>query len=296
MPQDFRFLARIRRMGHPSSDYGAVYAVEKGQVLSRVETLHLAFMGIEGAQTVVGISDVLTRPEGIGRGYARTLLREVHRREKARGRNWSFLWTRRTWGAHRLYESLGYEDVYSPPSALREIPRSRRSAPPAGYRWRNVSRADAGRLERLLLRATAGRLGFVPRSRGSFRIRFELGWRKPENHRILLCRGREVGYAQLSEDSSWNLSTNEVTVTSAQHTTPMIEALEALARGRWLTFQGTSFVRDTESVLAGRGYAIYPSSHIVLMAKPLRSSASRGEDLRTVFRTARVSNHRGDSF
>jgi hypothetical protein len=49
-------------------------------------------------------------------------------------------------------------------------------------------------------------------------------------------------------------------------------------------------------VLAGRGYAIYPSSHIVLMAKPLRSSAARGEDLRGVFRRAGVSIHRGDSF
>jgi GNAT superfamily N-acetyltransferase len=130
-------------MGYPTSDYYGVYAVEDDQVLSRVETLQLAFRGFEGSQTVVGVADVLTRPEGLGRGFARRLLQEVHRRESARGRAWAFLWTHRTWGAHHLYESLGYEDVYSPPTWLRAIPRAMRQAPPAGYRWRSARTRDA---------------------------------------------------------------------------------------------------------------------------------------------------------
>ncbi|MGD0250899.1 MAG: GNAT family N-acetyltransferase, partial [Thermoplasmata archaeon] len=295
-PQDVKFIRRLQHMGHPASDYWGVYAVEDDQVLSRVETLHLGFTGRTGPQTVVGISDVLTRPNGVGRGFARALLQEVHRRETAAGRTWSFLWTHRTWGAHHLYEELGYEDAYSPPHALRPIGRRARREPPLGYRWKVSRPSDAGRLERLLAIATEGRLGFVPRSRGSTRIRFRVGWRKPENLRILSRGSRAVGYAYLADDGPWNLTTQEVVVTSPDHREAMLDALEVLARGRWLTFQSTSFVRDSDPILREHGFAVYPASHVVLMAKPLGSQSSRGEDLRRVFRDPGFSSHRGDMF
>jgi GNAT superfamily N-acetyltransferase len=298
-PQDWEFIRRLRRhrrTGLPCSEYYAVYAVDEDRVLSRVETLDLVFTGPSGPQTVVGISDVVTRPEGLGRGFARGLLREVHRRGIDQGRDWSFLWTHRTWGAHRLYEELGYEDVYSPPYALRKIPRSARRTPPTGYRWRVASASDAARLERLLAADTARRLGFVPRKPGSARIRFRVGWRKPENHRILSRRSRPVGYAYLSEDSRRNLVAGEVVLTSPAHREAMIGALEGLARGRWLTFQNTTFVRDTDALLRARGYAVYPAAHVVLMAKRLTGAGARGEDLRTVFEDALFSGHRGDMF
>jgi len=295
-PQDLSLIRRLQRMGHPASDYWGVYAVEDGQLLSRVETLHLTFAGRRGPQPVVGVSDVLTRPEGIGRGLARALLEEVHRREIAGGRAWSFLWTHRTWGAHRLYRDLGYEDVYSPPNALRRIPRSARREPLAGYRWRVARAPDAERLERLLATATKGRLGFVPRPRGSARIRFHLGWRRPENHRILFREDHAVGYAHLSSTSLWNLTSNEVVVTAPDHTEAMVAGLEGLARGRWLTLQGTSLVRDSESWLRARGYSVLPRSHTVLMARSLGRRAVRGEDLGKGCADPRFSSHRGDMF
>jgi len=295
-PQDFDLIRRLRRMGHPASDYWGVYAVEDGQVLSRVETLQLPFRGRAGPQTVVGVADVLTLPEGTGRGLARALLQEAHRRETARGRGWSFLWTHGTWGAHRLYLSLGYQDVYSPPNALRLVPRTTRREPPAGYHWRVARAADTDRLARLLARATEGRYGFVPRPRESTRIRFSLGWRRPENHRILFRGARAEGYAHLASSNSWNVTVNEVVVPSSDHSEAMIAGLEGLARGRWLTFQGTSFIRDAESQLTSRGYRILPRSHAVLMAKPLGARASRGEDLRKVCGDPLYSSHRGDMF
>jgi GNAT superfamily N-acetyltransferase len=295
-PQDLRFIRRLQRWGHPVSDYYALYAVEGGEVLSRVESLQLPFTGRTGLQLVVGVSDVLTRPEGLGRGFARTLLRSVHRREVASGRQWSFLWTHRSWGAHRLYESMGYADVYSPPNALGPVRRRRRSARPAGYRLAPETASDGSRLERLLTAASRGRLGFVPRPPGSFRTRIRLGWRKSANHHVLTTGSRAVGYAHFSDDSRWNLTANEVAVTSSEHREPMLRSLEAYAGRRPLTFQGTSFVRDSEDLLRAQGYTILPTSHGVLMAKALVGRSAVAEDLRKVFTDPGLSIHRGDMF
>ncbi|MFI5415466.1 MAG: GNAT family N-acetyltransferase, partial [Candidatus Lutacidiplasmatales archaeon] len=282
-PQGVEFIRRLRRTSHPSSDYFAVYAVDDGKLLSRVETLQLPFTGPTGSDVVVGISDVLTRPDGVGRGLARSLLDEVHRRERVRGRHWSYLWTRRSWGAHRLYESMGYKDVFSPPSALGEAGRSRRRRSDLGYRLTPERSTDGRRLERVLREATAGRLGFVPRTPGSFRTRIYLGWRKPESHLLLRRGARTVGFAHLSDDSRWNLSVNEVVVTGSEHQEPMVRCLEGLAGRRSLTFQGTTFVRDAERFLRARGYQVLAASHSVLMAKALGPRRTTGADLRTVF-------------
>jgi hypothetical protein len=92
------------------------------------------------------------------------------------------------------------------------------------------------------------------------------------------------------------VSVNEVVVISPGHSDAMIAGLEGLARGRWLTFQGTSWVDDWAAMLQERGYARLPESHSVLMAKRLGARVLRGEDLRKVFSDPRYSNHRGDLF
>ncbi|MCI4365423.1 MAG: GNAT family N-acetyltransferase [Thermoplasmata archaeon] len=294
--QDIVFIRRLLQLGLPSSKYFAVYAVDQGQVLSRVETLSLGFVGHGGPQPVVGISDVLTRPDGSGRGFARALLEEVHRREVAAGRKWSFLWTHPSWGAHRLYESLGYTDVYSPPVALRPVRSGLRRTPPRGYHWTVARAEDASRLERLLWSATAQRWGFVPRFPGSFRLRFGVGWRKPANHRILLRGSRSVGYVHLGAVDRWRVVANEVVVVPGESAESMLDALEGIARGRWLVLGMTSFTRDAAPLLESRGYSIHAKTHETLMAKRLASGSSLGDDVGPDCEDPRFSSHRGDMF
>lgn len=295
-PQDDRFLGRLRRLGYPTTDYWGVYAVEGDELLARVETLRLPFTGRTGTQPVVGVADVVTRPPGLGRGYARALLQEVHRRSRADGARWSFLWTRRSWGAHRLYESLGYQDIYSTPYALGRVPSSAARRPPGRYRLLVAGAADAGRIERILLSATHGRLGFLPRPPAQATLRARLGGRSWKNFRILFDGRRPVGYAYLSDDRPWNLTASEVVVPSPEHRPAMLAALRSLARGRWLTFQSTSFVTDAEVDLREGGFLVSPVSHAVLMAKPLVPARKLGEDLRPLGSDPAFSNHRGDMF
>ncbi len=270
-PVDLGTIRRLRREGYPASPYWGVYVLEGERLRSRVETIELPFRGPHGSETVAGIADVLTQPDAAGRGHARKLLREVHRRERALGRRLAFLWTRRTWGAHRLYEHEGYANVYSPPSAVAWIPSGRRPRS-ASYAWRSARRADASRLERLLTSATADRWGFYPRPDGSFRLRFRMEWRRPENHRFLSVDGRDVGYVHLGSSTSWAVVVNEVMLTDPRWIRTAVLAVEALAAGRWLALQGTSFVRDAEAILRRRGYQLLPVSHAVLMARSLRDA------------------------
>jgi GNAT superfamily N-acetyltransferase len=294
-PLGIEYIRKLRRLGFPATDYFSVYAVEDGQIVSKVETIDIQFSSAAGKATVTGISEVLTRPDGVGRGFAGALMDHVHRREKARGRRWSLLWTHRTWGAHRLYERLGYRDVYSFPSALKKLGRGPRTASPRGYSWRRVEREKTGILDRLLATSTRGRWGFAHRFPRSFHARMALGWNEPNHYRVLTYRSVPVGYAR-AVPGPRGLSVEEVVVTDEEHTDAMIRALERIASGNWLTITRTSFVRDAGELLRDRGFQLYPMAHATMMAKPIRANPGGRDDPAQVCASAKFTCHRGDMF
>ena len=294
-PRGVDFVRRFRTLGLPVAEYYAVYAVEDGRILSRVEVVRPEFTSEAGSQVVCGLADVATRPDSVRRGLAGRLIREVHRRESALGMRWSFLWTHRSWGAHTLYERLGYRDVYSLPSALG--PSGRRRAPrlPSGYEWVTATRRDLATLGRIFRSSTRGRLGFVHRPPGLLSARVRMGWRVPENHRILYHRRIAVGYAHLTF-APWHVGVNEVLIEDSEHMIPMIDALESTAPERSISLSSTTFVRDAQHELERRGYVVYPVAHATLMARPLTRETRRAEDPARVCADPRFSCHRGDSF
>jgi GNAT superfamily N-acetyltransferase len=296
-PLDARYMGRLRSLGYPVSDYQALLAVENSQVLGKVETIFLPYVTPTGHETAAGISGVETRPDALRRGIARALLEEAHERERTAGRRWAFLWTHPTWVAHHLYEELGYRDVYFPPSALRVIPRSPRPTLPPGYNWRPIRSGDHEILERLLQVASRERLGFIPRYPGSFRLRFQLGWRQPSEFRLLSRGSDPVGYAHAPAGHSARTA-YEAVVTSPRHAPALLGALEQEAAGGWLALARTTFITDHAELLRRRGYALYRYSHSTLMAKPLRrdSRRPRARDPAVVCRSPAFSFHGGDVF
>ncbi|MCI4353571.1 MAG: GNAT family N-acetyltransferase [Thermoplasmata archaeon] len=296
-PQDESFLRRLRRLGFPYSDYQALFAIEGDQVLGKVETIVLPFVTASGTQPVLGVTGVSTRPDALERGIATILLEQAHARERHSDRKWAFLWTHRSWGAHRLYERLGYRDVYSPPAALRRIPPSARRPVPNGYGWETLKTAEVPFLDRVLHAGSRERHGFIPRFPGSFRLRFQMGWRHLSEYNLLRKGSVPVGYAFATSNPA-AIAAYEVVVTAARHSVPMVAALERRAAGRWLVFGHTTFVRDHEELLRGRGYALYREGHATLMAKPLGPSTrrARSSDPLEVCRGPAFACHRGDVF
>ena len=285
------------RTGPRFQNYRAWVAVDRGRVLGHVGTIRTRFRTTRGSREVCGISDVVVRPDATRRGIATGILQHALTQAQNEGLTWSMLWTRRSWGAHRAYEKLGFRDIYSPTTAVR-APSER--APPrssrTGVRLRSVRRSDLPWMEGCLARATHGRLGFVPRDANSFRDRTALGWWALTDYRILVSRRTDLGYLIAPVDR-WNVLVREAVVSSPRSRSRMLDALGALAGDRWVGVATTTFTRDSAREMRDRGYRLLPSHHAVLMACPLDRTAGRELPLlRATTTDKRFSCHRGDMF
>jgi GNAT superfamily N-acetyltransferase len=265
---DVKRVEKLDRLGQPLSDYVCLYAVEDGQVVSRIGVERRQWTTARGTQTVSAIVDVLTRPDALRRGYSEAIFEQVHARESKAGIRLVFLWTQKSWGAHQLYERLGYRDVFTHPCSIRLAPR-RGTQFEEGYTTRIGRRSDAPLLESLLIQGTRGRVGFLPRFRGSFKLRLATGWQKAEGYRILNYRGRAVGYVYANVNGKRVVS-YEAVVSTPKHIPGLLALLENLSKGKWLYIESTTFVRDADHLLRSRGYQVIPGSHAVLMVKSLR--------------------------
>jgi GNAT superfamily N-acetyltransferase len=292
-PSGMERLDRVRFGGERLLRYESLYAVEGGVPLARVGSTRNRFVTAEGSEIVCGVSDVITRPDGLRRGYATRLMEETHRRARAEGLRWAFLWTRRSWGAHRAYERLGYREVYA--SALvTQPPAARRSRGRPRLAGRVARRSDAALLDRLLAAASADRTGFSRRPPRWFEGIFRLGWTKPGTFRILYADRRPVGYVRASVDR-FDVVSSEIVVPRAELQAPALDYLETLAQGRWLAIASTTFLRDAAGEVARRGYDRVPFGHGVMMACPLVPVATRDwRELRRTTAGPRFWLHAGD--
>ena len=184
---------KTRRM----ADYAGVFAVEGDRVLGEVYVLRIPYTFPEGTELIGGLATVTTNPDERRSGIAAALIREAHQRERDAGIRYVTLWTNPSWGAHALYEKLGYRDVYSSPWAVRQrtsrVPLRRRAR---GIRFARPSDLEA--IEQLHDRSAEGRLGFCRRPKGSLRAMALVGRLDPKRQ-LLVYRvaGELVGYAYL---------------------------------------------------------------------------------------------------
>jgi len=278
-PRDFQRLRQARRLGYPAADYLGLYAVEDGRVVSTVRAVRVPFTFPDGhSETVSTVLSVITRRDRRGRGLARTLIGEVNARERRAGSSFCFLWTEHSLSAHRLYERMGYRDLYTVDLAVRRPSPASQGPRRGAYTLERLKDGDAATVERLHAASTRGRTGFTPRRRGFLRSDRKLGLSGSEPVRLILKDGRPVGYVVLDEAPGW-VSVGEVVLTTGGRSdrgatpamvTHLVADLERLAARRWLSLRYT-FVRDHGRELERRGYA-FGTGDRVLMSLPLDGS------------------------
>lgn len=267
MPMDFQRLKEARSLGYPIAPYFGVYAMEGREVESVVRVLRLPYTFANGERkTVSGIQGVVTRRERSGKGLARMLLDEVHRREAEAGTSFVLLWTGHSIMAHNLYLSMGYSDIYTPALAMRKCDLS--GAGQQGYTTRALLAEGAETVQRLHTESTAGRVGFTPRAEGLLPALLRLGFVAPDSFELILHGGEPVGYFQLKKERGW-IRSDEVVLSKGVDPAVALSALESKGTGGWLTILGT-FVSDNADLLRDRGYLMTSHSYSGLLARPLQ--------------------------
>lgn len=262
---DFRRISMARKIGYPAAEYFGVYAVEGKEVLAMVRVLRLPYTTREGVEQVAAIQGVVTRRDRQRRGLARTLMEEVHGREKEAGSSLSLLWTGRGQVAHGLYESLGYVDVYTPELAVLHCPR--KLMKPKRYELKRVRSEDVGRIEKLHAAATKGRLGFTPRHPGLVPPLLKLGFITLNSLRLIARDSEPVGYALIQKSLGWPRLDELVTLDKADPS-EVVSLFESEAPGGWLAIRNTA-VRDHLETLRRRRYSISHLANYGLLALAL---------------------------
>jgi GNAT superfamily N-acetyltransferase len=260
---DRRRIELWRRRASVFADYLGVFAVDRSAVVGQTFVQRIPFTFPHGTETVSGIAGVATRLDHARTGVARRVLEEVHRREREAGIGYSMLWTNRSWGAHRLYEKLGYRDVYAPPWAVR-VPGTRRpSTRPKAVRPGH--RSDLEAIEHLHRRYAEGRWGFARRPPNFMRVSVAAGDLRPrEETLVALNDGRLSGYAVV-DSNQYRVICGELVSSSSAVRARLASAIEARARHRPVAFRDAT-VEDMRARLRRRGYSIATAGWFSLMA------------------------------
>jgi GNAT superfamily N-acetyltransferase len=278
------------------AEYVGLFAIEGGHVLGQTLVRRMTYTFGDGPAPVSGIASVGVRPDHARRGVARRLLEEAHRREREAGQRDIFLWTNGSWGAHRLYESLGYRDLYPAPWAAL-VPRGTvRPRRPGRLRVRPARSTELARIEALRERWSAARTGFTPRPRGSFAASAEAREIDPE-HEILVAeaRGALEGYAHARGDAH-RILCGELVALDPSADSALLARLETVAGRRVLAFRN-SVVDEQRRELDRRGYARLSTGWWTLMGTPLeRTLGARAARRRYGADDPRFLCHSGDQF
>jgi GNAT superfamily N-acetyltransferase len=284
-----------RRRSKTLADYVGLFAIDRGRVVGQAYVLRIPFTFRDGVEIVSGLAGVTTRPDRGRTGIARRVLEEIHQREREAGVRYITLWTNRSWGAHRLYELLGYRDVYSSPWAVRYGPTGHGpGSRPRGIR--PARRSDLGRLERLHAAQARGRLGFCRPAPGYLRTAAAAGEVVPGEELLVAGNGGRVGgYAHI-ERSRLRTICGELVASSSVARRALIEGVLRSSRGAPVAFQH-SVVTDHPELFRPPTYSLAPSAWLLFMAAPLGAAWTTGQAIQRFATTdPRFLCHAGDRF
>jgi GNAT superfamily N-acetyltransferase len=262
-----------RRRTKNFADYVAVFAVERGRLLGQTFVRRIPYSFPGGTEIVSGIAAVGTRADRGRAGVARAVLTEVHRLEREAGIRFSTLWTNRSWGAHNLYEQLGYRDVYSSPWVV-HAPTTDALRPPPGVRPARA--ADLGEVERLHAQQANGRLGFLREPNGYLSVAMAAREFDPAKELIVRRNGGWLeGYAYI-DTNPYRTICGELVAISRAARQAIVSEVQRRAKRTTFAFQHTP-VTDCPELFRGRGFSTVGTDWFRLMVHAFdRSFTERG--------------------
>jgi GNAT superfamily N-acetyltransferase len=191
--------AMIRSEDPRAFPFFCVYGQVDGAVAGQVGVYRLPVVSTNELDEVGGVWAVSTHPSFSRLGIAYRLMEEAHERMRAAGLSFSTLGTGRHLVAHRLYEKLGYKDVFSSP---RVIARLETLPIETGLR---AERAGSNRLplaDHLFEQIAGSYLGFARRHIPFFPSLERMEYLSGQELWLLWKEDKPVGYAAASLSNS----------------------------------------------------------------------------------------------
>jgi GNAT superfamily N-acetyltransferase len=266
-------VALWRRRSSLFAEYVGVFAVDRGHVVGQTLVKRLPYTFRDGTEPIGAIASVGTRPDRARSGIARQVLAEVHRREREAGIRYVALWTNLSWGAHRLYERLGYRDVYLFPWAVRS-PRPFLAAARSRVRAGPARVSDLAELERFHDRWAERRLGFSRRPMRLFRLAAATKEFDPVRDVVVARQGSRIAGYAIVQTSSSRTTCGELVAASHRVRTSLVAEVERRAKGATVAFYQTP-VSDAPEFFRRRGYVTMAEGWYVFMAAPLTAEWTR---------------------
>lgn len=190
-------LEELRRNDDRYTQEFGVFAVNHdGAVMGGVLLMEIPTKTLKGKLIVGALNAVATRPGYHRRGVMTTLITRIHKYFAQHQRDYSFLTTARSLGAHSMYEKLGYKDLLVGEIAwklAREPPfRHDKKIVVASFQEENNSDVD-----KIFREATKGSYGFVYRPTNFLKARAgHFSEFAPKKNMRLAKRNDEIsGYA-----------------------------------------------------------------------------------------------------
>jgi GNAT superfamily N-acetyltransferase len=244
-------------------EYFALYAVEKGKVLSQVGVVTIDTKTSSELEKVGFIWGVCTRPKAARRGYAKKLLNEAHERLGHEDIRYSFLGTGKSLVAYDLYDKLGYMDFMTFDRGLKVCIKD-------GEKELDVTYSSSVRNEiivELFAKYSKDLLGFIQRPNNFLDVRKAWSWMPFNLVGAFKKRGKHIGYIVASKEGKV-IRIRELCCPKIEDIGRCIAAFENKLKPDYLLLDGItgSFLKNAFTKFS---FKIFTDSWGILMVKDL---------------------------
>ncbi|MEM3670186.1 MAG: GNAT family N-acetyltransferase [Thermoprotei archaeon] len=256
-------LTKQKPWAYPArAEYGGLAALVDGVVTARLDVYRFPFRTASGDVQGSGIGGVVSLPDQSRKGAVKALFAEAHRKEKEAGSEISLLYTNMSWGAHRLYESIGYKDVAHFYRAVRRPSALYTAKPLDGYTLVKSDSSESDFFRHVHSEWFDGRTGFS-RMGVPWRVHGK-GWMK------IMFEGDPIGYVKV-EASAKGWHCLEAAYQRIDALRASVALLERQAGAKRLLTFGRPYVQYFSKLFPSESYLLV-KTWSVLMGTPLAGS------------------------
>ncbi len=255
-------------------EFGLFAVANDDTVIGGVLLMQIPTRTVNGKLMVGGINAVATRPGYQRRGVMTALMARCHKYFEEHQRDYSFLTTSQSLGAHSMYQKLGYKDL-----SVREIAWKHVGKPSVSnkkFLIRNFQETDKSDVTRVFREATKDSYGFVYRQADFLNARINGPFLKPspmKNMRIVRRNEKVLGYAYWESSPQFSMC-EEILASDRSSFTSLLADAENRFPNRALIIRCSGLIKREINWLQSANYNTRVQTYGTVMIKSIREQTN----------------------